>query len=255
MDGRSSHGVPYGVATLSGTDTIPDAPRFQVPQDAERRSQADQEAINGIVVFAPGQLFCNLLVTAIEARITVLETGTNYEEAEQALERHQPRLSLFIVAPPFPNVAFQDMCKKLIERYPSTNALLIFQRWQLDDLILAYKHGARGLFDMTISIETLIGSLERLAYGEIVVQPEILGELMRQRTDDDAKHDEDQALSPMQTRMLSLLADGYSTKEIAQVMQVTTAAVNHSIERAAQRLGAKHRSQAVARALRLGIIV
>lgn len=46
----------------------------------------------------------------------------------------------------------------------------------------------------------------------------------------------------MQTRMLALLSEGYTSKEIARLMNGTTASVNHNIEHASQRLGARHRT-------------
>jgi DNA-binding NarL/FixJ family response regulator len=79
--------------------------------------------------------------------------------------------------------------------------------------------------------------------------------MMQTRTRaDTAGRDDHQPPTPVQTRMLALLSEGYTSKEIARLMHSTTASVNHNIERASQRLGARHRAEAVARALRRGII-
>jgi DNA-binding CsgD family transcriptional regulator len=61
-------------------------------------------------------------------------------------------------------------------------------------------------------------------------------------------------LSEAQIRVLALLAEGYVSKEIARATGTTTVAVNHLIERATRRLEAAHRTHAVARAIRLGLI-
>jgi DNA-binding NarL/FixJ family response regulator len=86
------------------------------------------------------------------------------------------------------------------------------------------------------------------------MQPEILRDMMQASTQTDAADPGHRPLTPVQTRMLALLAEGNTSKEIANLMNVTTASVNHNLERASQRLGTRHRTEAVARALRLGII-
>jgi DNA-binding NarL/FixJ family response regulator len=199
-------------------------------------------------------LFCQALATSVEQRFTVLSTGSTLSEAEQALERHQPQLSLLVVDPPFPNAGFADTCRNLVGRYPMTHALLVFRERRPEDFVLAYQQGARGLFDMAISVDQLINGLERLTSGEVVMQPEILRDMMQMRARVNAADRDHQRLTAAQTRMLALLSKGYTSKEIARQMQSTSASVNHHIERASQQLGARHRTEAVARALRLGII-
>lgn len=206
-----------------------------------------------MVVAAAERLFCESLLSQLEHRFTVLGTATTLEDAEQALERHQPRLSLLVVDPPFPGVALREACVRLVGRYPMTCALLIFREVRPQDLVVACQQGARALFDTTISTEQLTHGLERLADGEVVMQPKILRDMMQNPSDPNGA-ETTQPLTAAQTRMLVLLATGHTSKEIAQQMNVSTASVNHNLERAAQRLGAKHRAEAVARALRLGLI-
>jgi DNA-binding NarL/FixJ family response regulator len=205
------------------------------------------------VVAAAERLFCQSLMTTIEQRFTILDTATTLSEAEQALERHQPQLSVLVVNPPFPGVPLRDTCTRLVGRYPMTCALLIFRERRQQDFVMACQQGARALFDTTITAEQLIHGLERLTNGEVVMQPEILRDITQAPAQpDDANPG--QPLTAMQKRILALLAEGHTSKEIAQLMNVTTASVNHNLERASQRLGTRHRAALVARALRLGLI-
>jgi DNA-binding NarL/FixJ family response regulator len=208
----------------------------------------------GIVVIAANSLFCQALATTLGQQFTVLGTGSTLREAQQALEQHQPQLSLLVADPPFPRAAFADMCRILVGRYPMTCALLVVRDRRPEDLVLAYQQGAKGLLDMTIDVDQLINGLERLACGEVVMQPEILRDMMQARTRADEPDRGYQRLTAAQTRMLMLLSEGYTSKEIARMVQSSSASVNHHIERASQQLGARHRTEAVARALRLGII-
>jgi DNA-binding NarL/FixJ family response regulator len=205
-------------------------------------------------VAAAERLFGQSLTMTVQRQFTVLDTATTLREAEQALERHQPQLSVLVVDPPFPDVSLLDTCQRLVGRYPMTRALLVFRNSRPEDLVLACQQGARALFDTTISADQLIHGLERLTDGEVVMQPEILRDMMQASTQTDAADPGHRPLTPVQTRMLALLAEGNTSKEIANLMNVTTASVNHNLERASQRLGTRHRTEAVARALRLGII-
>jgi len=218
------------------------------------RLDLDDAAAAGIVVVAANPLFCQALATTLGQQFTVLGTGSTLSEAQHALEQHQPQLSLLVADPPFPHAAFADMCRILVGRHPMTCALLVVRDRRPEDLVLAFQQGAKGLLDLTIGVDQLINGLERLACGEVVMQPEILRDMMQARTPADAPDRDHQRLTAAQTRMLMLLSEGYTSKEIARMVQSSSASVNHHIERASQQLGARHRTEAVARALRLGII-
>ena len=231
-----------------------------VVQDAVRlRSAPDpRPETNGTtrgtaVVIAAERLFCHSLTAAVERRFTVLEAVTTLGDAERALERHQPALSVLVVDPPFADVPLAEVCRRLVGPYPMTSALLLFRERRSEDLVLACQQGVRALFDTTISAEQLVYGLERVTSGEVVIQQEILYEMM-QAPSEPEDGDGHLPLTPTQTRMISLLAEGKTSKEIATLMNVSTASVNHNIERASQRLGTRHRTEAVARAIRLGLI-
>jgi DNA-binding NarL/FixJ family response regulator len=61
-------------------------------------------------------------------------------------------------------------------------------------------------------------------------------------------------LTPRLTEVLSLVAEGYNTAEIARELQLSRHTVKNYMERIFQRLGARDRTEAVAIALREGIL-
>jgi DNA-binding NarL/FixJ family response regulator len=62
------------------------------------------------------------------------------------------------------------------------------------------------------------------------------------------------SLTPRQRQVLSLMADGKTTREIAHELGLSPFTVKNYIERIYQRLGALDRVQAVSKALREGLI-
>jgi DNA-binding NarL/FixJ family response regulator len=61
-------------------------------------------------------------------------------------------------------------------------------------------------------------------------------------------------LTPRLREVLSLVADGYSTAEVARELRLSRHTVKNYMERIFQRLGARDRTEAVAIALREGIL-
>jgi DNA-binding NarL/FixJ family response regulator len=194
------------------------------------------------------------LAAAIGHRFTVVDTPATLSDAERSLDRHRPHLSVVVIDPPFAEVPLRETCTRLIGSHPMTRALLLFRRARPQDVMVACQFGAQGLFDTTISTDQLVHGLERLADGEVAIQPVILRDMMHGQAGSGPGADPLLSLTAAQVRALTLLAAGHTSKEIAHVMHLTTAAVNHTLERAAQRLGARHRAESVARAFRLGLI-
>lgn len=219
-----------------------------------RTNNGDRPTSQTAVVAGTERLLCQSLVAAIERRFTVVDIATTLHDAENALDRHQPHVSVLVVDPPFPGVPLADICMRLVARYPMTSALLLFRERRPQDLVMACQQGARALFDMTITADQLVNGLERLTDGEVAMQPEILQDMMQAQTRQSDGEQVPQPITPVQKRMLALLAEGHTSKEIAQQLNVTTASVHHNLERASRRLGTRHRAEAVARALRLGLI-
>lgn len=61
-------------------------------------------------------------------------------------------------------------------------------------------------------------------------------------------------LTPRLRQVLSLVAEGYSTAEVARELRLSKHTVKNYMERIFQRLGARDRTEAVAIALREGIL-
>jgi DNA-binding NarL/FixJ family response regulator len=61
-------------------------------------------------------------------------------------------------------------------------------------------------------------------------------------------------LTPRLREVLSLVAEGYSTAEVARELRLSRHTVKNYMERIFQRLGARDRTEAVAIALREGIL-
>ncbi|EYT62395.1 LuxR family transcriptional regulator [Dietzia sp. UCD-THP] len=115
----------------------------------------------------------------------------------------------------------------------------------------AFASGATGYLSKSLSGEQLVGSVERIAAGERV---RLLGH--------DGEHRSagmwptgDVGLTPRESEMLALIAQGRSNEEIAAVCYLSINTVKTYIREAYRKIGVTTRPQAVAWAMRSGLAV
>jgi DNA-binding NarL/FixJ family response regulator len=110
----------------------------------------------------------------------------------------------------------------------------------------ALQAGACGyLLKSTLSSE-LLATIRAVHRGRRALSPEISIEL--------AEHAMEEALSPAEVRVLRLIADGHSNKEIAAQLLITEDAVKGQVRSILSKLGANDRAHAAVIGLKRGII-
>jgi len=111
--------------------------------------------------------------------------------------------------------------------------------------------GASGFISKSSSMEDIRNAVDAVLRGEIVTPANIdLGE----------EHDPEisdliariQTLTPQQTRVLSMLAEGLLNKQIAYELNVSEATIKAHVSAVLQKLGVDSRTQAVIRLSRIG---
>lgn len=121
--------------------------------------------------------------------------------------------------------------------------------WNLDPKLVAKatRRGAAGYLSKSLPSDDLVKALERVAAGEVVVEPQ--SDLTR-RPEDVEIVDGDwpgraEGLTARQAEVVSLITQGFSNADIAQRTFVTMNTIKSYIRAAYQRMGVTSRSQAV----------
>jgi|SRR3954451_22882685 DNA-binding NarL/FixJ family response regulator len=109
------------------------------------------------------------------------------------------------------------------------------------------------------TVDGLASAVCGAARGDGVMPPDLLGKLMQQvavaRTDDVGGSARTfGGLSQRELRVLRLLADGYTTSEIAVELAYSERTIKNAIQAMTSRLQLRNRSHAVAYAVRQGLI-
>jgi DNA-binding NarL/FixJ family response regulator len=206
-----------------------------------------------VVIAAAEPLVRRGLAAVLGDHFAVVQTAGTVRAAQRVLA-HRPLPPLVLVLdPPFPDASAEEACAVVLQPDAALGTLVLLRHPDPQLVRLVSQYGARGVFDMNIAPDLLRAALGEIRRGEAVFDPALARHLVE---GDDRDQDEPAngcSLSERQVQALRLLADGLSSKEIARTLCTTADAVDHVIERASRRLGASHRAQAVAVAIRSGL--
>lgn len=112
--------------------------------------------------------------------------------------------------------------------------------------------GARGFVLKTAGGDEILETVRMVARGHVVFGGDVWEALAGRQ--EEASSDEEIQLSPRASQVLQLLSRGLGNREIGEELGVSVETVKTHIERLYKRLGVNGRTDAVAKALRAGLI-
>ena len=142
--------------------------------------------------------------------------------------------------------------------------VLILTTFDLDEYVYdALRAGASGFLLKDVTAERLFDAVRIVAAGEALLAPTVTRRLisefaqLRASAQDDAPAEPARltALTPRETQVLRLVAEGMSNPEIAVRLVVTEETVKTHVSRILSKLGLRDRTQAVIAAYESGLIV
>lgn len=181
------------------------------------------------------------------------EASTAAETLEQVESLHPDVVLLDIRMPP--HASGFRAAQQATRRHPATR-IIFLTTYDEDQLILrAFEVGAYGYLLKNISAEQLAAAIRSVFAGERLLSDELmsralhqLGDLARER----ARLHAD--LSDSEIRILKLVSQGATNKQIAQQLHWSEMTIKRKLSDIFVKLGATDRAQAVAEAMRRGLI-
>ncbi len=185
-----------------------------------------------------------LLNTAEDVEV-VGEATTGLEAVDLALAL-SPDLVLMDLR--MPGIDGDEATARILAAKPSVR-ILILTTYESDDSILtAIEAGASGYLLKAAPQEEILAGVRSVARGEVALAPSIAA-LLVQRLKAPAP-----SLSPRETQVLKLVADGQSNPSIASTLFLSEATVKTHLLHVFEKLGVSDRTRAVTRAMELGLI-
>ncbi len=178
-----------------------------------------------------------------------------YASMEAALERigtNPPRIALVDIG--LPGMSGIEGVRILRERFPSIAPVLLTVYTDDDRIFQAVCAGACGYLLKKTPPARLLDSVKEVAEGGAAMSPEVairVVELFRrtQRPEQPAAR-----LSPQESRLLKLLTEGHQNKTAAAELGISVHTVSFYLRSIYEKLQVHSRSEAVARALREGLV-
>jgi DNA-binding NarL/FixJ family response regulator len=139
--------------------------------------------------------------------------------------------------------------------------VLILTTFDLDEYVYAaLRAGASGFLLKDVTAERLFDAVRVIAVGEALLAPAVTRRLidefaLQRPVPDPAASATISSLTPRETQVLRLVAEGLSNPEIAARLTVTEETVKTHVSRVLGKLGLRDRTQAVVAAYETGLVV
>lgn len=175
-------------------------------------------------------------------------------EAVQAVQKVNPDVVILDVT--MPRSGGLDAIKHIAARNRSTRVLLLTMHEEPAYLRTALAAGASG-YVLKKSVDAdLLSAIRAVSKGRTYVDSELAEILVRDAfsKDDIAGSAANSVLSDRELQVLKLVAEGFSSREIAEQIYISTKTVETYRARFAEKLGLKSRAQIVRYALNLGLL-
>jgi len=153
-----------------------------------------------------------------------------------------------------PGMSGIDGIRFLKERYPALRFLILTIYDDDERIFEALCAGACGYLLKRTTPARLLESLKEVSEGGAPISPEVARRVIRLFHEIRPAKQADHQLTPHQTRLLKLLADGHNYKTAAAELGVTVDTIGFHLRHIYEKLQVHSKSEAVAKALRERII-
>ena len=177
--------------------------------------------------------------------IEVIGQAAGGDDAVNLIGRRRPDVAIVDVG--LPGMDGLEVCARLRARDLEVRVLMYAASRDVGTLSAALEAGVSGYLLKSGPMTDVVRAVRLLAQGETYIESTLVTGLL-------AGADTPSALSPRETEVLQLLADGLTTEKVAEALFLSPATVRSYTETAMGKLESRNRTHAVAAAIREGLI-
>jgi DNA-binding NarL/FixJ family response regulator len=171
-------------------------------------------------------------------------------EALRLVEELHPSVVLMDVSLPGPDGI--EVTRRLCARDPELRVVMVTMHSNPALVARAVRAGACAYLTKDFSMQEVVTAVEKVAAGDVVLSPNLAGSMLRELTaPDEVRHD---LITKREAEALQLVADGYSTGEVASRLLVNDRTVSRDLSSAYGKIDARHRAEAMLDSVHWGII-
>lgn len=163
--------------------------------------------------------------------------------AEALVRCEQLRPDILLLDLRLPDLPAATICERIKERQPDTNIVILTAYPEEMAVRSCLKAGASACLFKDANEQNLLSALMQVVHGRGVIDPRIAGAALPRRG---AAAPADSALTPRESEVLTLIARGLTTQEIADDAGLSPNTVKSHMRSVFRKLDAHNRVQALA---------
>ncbi len=188
------------------------------------------------------------LIDAQDDLEVVGEAG-DVESAIRQVGYHSPDVVVMDVR--LPDGTGVEACREIRSRWPEVNVLMLTSYADEEALVSSIMAGAAGYVLKRIDSADLVDAIRRVADGESLLDPNLTDRLFARIRGDEPDDPLLARLSPQERRILDLISEGKTNRQIAESLFLAEKTVKNYVSNLLSKLEMSRRSEAAAYAARL----
>lgn len=180
---------------------------------------------------------------SVEPALDVIGDAANVASAIEGVTRLKPNVVLLDIR--LPDGSGIDACRAILQTVPETRVLFLTS--VLDDTIVdqAVRGGAHGYLLKEIDGRGLVNAIRDVAAGKSILDPAVTARVLA-LVKSGGTRDALGTLSPQERRVLALIAEGYTNKEVGVKLSLSEKTVKNYLSTVFEKLHVSRRAEAAA---------
>lgn len=191
----------------------------------------------------------DLIESHDEFRI-VAEAGNTFDGLN-AIKTHQPDIAILDVRMLDGNGV--ELCREIQSQFPEVKVIMLTAYSDDEALLGSILAGAKGYLLKDIKGDIFLKSIHKVAQGESILDAQAAERVRDRLRKVGSPAAEIADLSEQERRIISLIGDGFSNRQIAEQMFIAEKTVKNYVSSLLSKLGLERRTQAASLVTRVGL--
>nr|WP_141781736.1 response regulator transcription factor [Nocardioides albertanoniae] len=174
--------------------------------------------------------------------ITVVGQGGTTAQAREDIDRLRP--DVCVLDARLPDGSGIEVCREVRAAYPEMLALILTSYDDDEALFSAIMAGAKGYVLKDIRGNDLVEAIRTVSGGGSLLDPVMTAKVLERMRNPEGESQQVQALTPQEKRLLALIGEGLTNREIAGRMFLAEKTVKNYVSSILAKLGVQRRTQA-----------
>ncbi|MCS7280849.1 MAG: response regulator transcription factor [Desulfobacterota bacterium] len=186
------------------------------------------------------------------ADLQVVGEAENGIEAQKKTQELEPDIILMDIS--MPGIDGIETTRRIISRFRGTKVIMLTQYEGKDELLDSIRAGAKGFVSKKAASTELVQAIRAVYTGGAYFSPSVAKLLIEDYRDKRLEKTPYETLTERETQILKLIGEGYSDKEIAQILFISPRTVETHKAKIMEKLHLKKKVELIKYAIKKGIV-